>query len=73
MGGTPHSLEEILREPAIVRGLSASPALDVDEAVAEPVEMGLSESLSRLLFATGLGCGSGKSPAEASSHITSLR
>ena len=62
----------ILRDTAIARGASVCPGLGVDEAVAEVAEIGLSESLSRLLLAAGLGCGSGKSPAEASSQRTSL-
>ena len=61
-----------LREPAILRGPSTNPGLEVDEG-AEPAEIGLSESLSRLLFASGLGCGSGKSPTDASSQRTSLK
>ena len=36
-------------------------------------DFGLSESRSRLLPTTGLGCGRGKSPADASSQRMSLR
>jgi hypothetical protein len=67
------SFELTRREPAMARGPFSNPGLDVDEAITELAEMGLSESLSRLLFAAGLGCGNGKSPADASSQITSLK
>lgn len=64
---------DTLRLPEMTRLPSTSGGgVVLDNTVLETVDVGLSLSLSRLLFGPGLGSGRGNSPTEASSQITSL-
>lgn len=54
-------------EPAILRSMGSADACFCVEVSLDVVDIGVSESRSRLLVAGGLACGRGRSPTEASS------